>query len=169
MKIEKLELRHICGYLPWGLRADVNSKIFLNPTLIGLRKIFADFNYYGSNISFEIEKVKPLLLPLSALTEPLEDGTVPAIEIAKLCDNGHNHSISKIKTYTGLIIVSTDICDYVENVTIRISHGISVEMGGSYVTITTAQRIFEYLYSKHFDIYGLIDSGLAIDKRTIKI
>ena len=29
--------------------------------------------------------------------------------------------------------------------------------------------INKYLYSKHFDIYGLIDSGLAIDKRTIKL
>lgn len=164
MKIEKLELKHICGYLPYGIRftAKYENREFTQ-TLDARRLAYWIENKDSGKLYGKLH-----LLPLSALTEPLEDGTVPAIEIAKLCDNGHSYDKSKIKKYTSSISIMTDICYDVENVIIRTHYGISVERGGYWVTMPTVQRILEYLYSKHFDIFDLIGSGIAIDKRTVK-
>ena len=81
-KIEKLELKHLCGYLPYDLVVETNR---------GTRYYLGVFsNMRGSGIeTTEISTVlemqyKPLLLPISALTEPLEDGSVPIVELAKI-------------------------------------------------------------------------------------
>ena len=70
MKIEKLELKHICGYLPYGLKVQTTVNIEGNPVIDEMT-----LEYLKDMIDNPIGE-KPLLLPLSALTEPLPDGTV---------------------------------------------------------------------------------------------
>lgn len=38
---------------------------------------------------------------------------------------------------------------------------------GAHITITTHYEGMRYLLSKHFDLFGLIDAGLAIDSTTL--
>ena len=61
----KLELKHLAPYLPYGLKCSIHSELFPNPILTGINGIFAYLNYHGANLSFEIEKIKPILRPLS--------------------------------------------------------------------------------------------------------
>lgn len=61
----KLEIKHLAPYLPYGLECSIHSELFPNPILTGINGIFAYLNYHGANLSFEIEKIKPILRPLS--------------------------------------------------------------------------------------------------------
>lgn len=132
-KIEKLELKHICGYLPWGLTGFHKEGHICN----------IDFDMvvkYGTNLA----NYKPLLFPLSSLTEQLPDGSIP---------------IDTISEFN---------IGYVDFMTSEREHWIEMYGMERYIG-SIPLMIIEYLYSIHADIYGLIDSGLAIDKRTVKL
>jgi len=105
-----------------------------------------NFEIYNLTI---ISGWKPLLLPMSALTEPLEDGTIPIDYIEK---NIHKD----IDFYMPLNIdLDLEVCirtaDYSQE----------VDLFDGFLIM---QKLFEW----HFDVYGLIESGQAIDKRTVK-
>ena len=143
MKIEKLELKHICGYLPYGLNLKIDTSNWFEkrePFIAKLIGIF-DFEHLtvkyadGSDTSYtdNMRRFTPLLLPLSALTEP---------------------------EYNFIYENETDY-ESIENL---------VKMDcESFMCCKFSFEFWQKLYSKHFDIYGLIDAGLAIDKRTVKL
>lgn len=126
-KIEKLELKHLCGYLPYGL------KYLCNDIVWDLKALY---------VSTSNRNYKPLLLPLSALMEPMDDGSVP-IDIIQKFNIGH-----------------------VVFITLEREHFINLYGRERWIG-AIPNMIIEYLYSRHFDIYGLIPAGLAIDKRTL--
>lgn len=141
--IEKLELKYLCGYLPYGLEILHGDFVAELQWLLRYGCVF-DYLIDRSRSRAEYEKIKPLLLPLSALTEPMEDGIVPTKEIEKMV--GYKMYVSQ--NFDGeLLLKAKNEC---------------------YLFTSDAHAILEYLCSKHFDIYGLIPAGLAIDKRTIK-
>lgn len=164
----KLELKFIAPYLAHGLKAKSDSTNTIRTVV--LNHFTYDLNTVGLNHLIEDDGVftdrhKPLLLPLSALTEPLEDGSIPAIRLAELLiEKGIKNDIAPTIPFTSKIVtkpfgklLKVTKCDewYVM---------ISFDNPGR------AQHILiEKLIEWHFDIYGLIDAGLAIDKRTIKL
>ncbi|MFT3995729.1 MAG: hypothetical protein QM660_15570 [Dysgonomonas sp.] len=93
---------------------------------------------------YDLEGIKPLLLPLSALYEEI-DGEMPADilfpkEYYSLIDFYEEHNReNQIKSFMNDGLKWCEPLDF-----------------------------WEYLFSKHFDVYGLIDKGLAIDKRSVK-
>lgn len=160
-KIEKLELKHLCGYLPYGLNFIIESGLIFK-----LRATHIFNNHTGIYKGLE-KQAKLLLLPLSALTEPLEDGTVPIVELAKIA--GLNFiKIDSIQITNGWIqILSQPKDSFYRFVYDSKTMGFRYYIDGNLYHLSNQLQLFEYLYLKHFDIYGLIDAGLAIDKRTV--
>jgi len=159
----KLELKHIAPYLPYGLKTNEGKLIGLT-NWIGWCGTFKDNT---GETRVPLSAVKPLLLPLSALTEPLEDGTVPIVELAKIhldwvegndydlkCDYRFSRQVNVISTWQHKGCTDSFYNDNLFIQTIR--------------THLNPYWINEYLFANHFDVFGLIEQGLAIDKRTIK-
>lgn len=196
-KIEKLELKHLCGYLPHGLQCQyvhktmdgfiVKDKVFILDSFMqhGVWKYWTHDQKFLKHVligkGFRSCDFKPLLLPLSALTEPMEDGTVPIVELAKIelltkkCQIGDLYNVESFK------LLKDHFCEFYEeedsytrywfqyNEVNGFSKQIVINGDFESTFCNISIDLFEYLYSKHFDIYGLIPAGLAIDKRTVKL
>lgn len=151
--MEKLELKHIVGYLPYGLKIDYKDKII---ELTGIK----NYTPWSSQPCVSINKdtwtylyeIKPILHPLSDLTKEIEvngEKFVP-IEYFEIGDenNGIEYTSGNIKTISSLYVISkyNIINDII------------------YLPFGIVQKLYEW----HFDILGLIEKGLAIDIHTIK-
>lgn len=140
-----------------------------------------------------ISQIKPLLLPMSSLYKEMEDGTVPIVELFKMYET---RVFDKDKKYS--IVFDTPIVSYEWAVydTIKKEEGILkyIRKTGNMGDLVHSFRydpelrrfsmyddsnrrplaiayqldLFTYLFSHHFDVFSLIDNGLAIDKTKIK-
>lgn len=163
----KLELKHIAPYLPYGLKVTFESDEYKH-FLAGLNiydrgcMLVSPFNDSGDA---KISDCKPLLLPLSAIAEQLPDGSVPIVELAKIA----YPKDSKFELTNGYVDLGLDYSFHFLN------DAVSFDCRRSYngkrwdynCYVPHQLQLFEYLYQHHFDVYGLIDAGLAIDKRTL--
>jgi len=129
----KLQLKHLAGYLPYGLkvmRPDNKTILELSGSQ-GSLLIFSEGTYgqIGNKGN------KPILRPLSDLTKEIKvngEKYRPIDELWKY----HNFS------YLNLGEIKTDPTRY---------------------PYTIVEKLLEW----HFDIYGLIENGLAIDINTL--
>lgn len=203
--IIRLEPKHFCSYLPYGvtfIHKLIPDKV---KTAVGViydrsgglysiqyiddfwlnqfnslppdcddqlkQHIKSKINCWSGEI---ISNVRLHLLPISAITEPLEDGSVPIVELAKMAfgeidvlDTTQKDGLYAVKFTdeeddTTVFSYNTNVCSFQADY-------MNMEELERRITIVPRQlQLFEYLYSKHFDIHGLIHAGLAIDKRIIK-
>lgn len=154
--MKQLTLQHLAAYLPYGLQCEVvdngTEKI---STLTGLYSdgecVFADI--VESEQGFE--HVTPLLRPLDQLTQPINEGGrefVPILELARMACPNEDWSFDgdRAKTWRhnfGFDSNSFWLYDFLsdENVTI-------------YAQLELFQKLFEW----KMDVFGLIESGLAL-------
>jgi hypothetical protein len=128
---ERIELKHLSPYLPYGLKCWVMGEVINEGSdvtipkefdIVGASTVWIEIYEIGRTVTeqFSFEDVKPLLHPLSRLTDE---------HIGELegCHNFSSMSYSDIKT---------DPTRY---------------------PFTIVQKLFEW----HFDVFGLIDKGLA--------
>ena len=166
--MEKLELKYIAPYLPYKVEYESNGEIeTLKSVDTGLKMV-----NFGWGNAKKFEEIKPILRPLSGLTKKIEvngERFIPIISLSRYVDNGHNHIDSTYHKSSNYITVLTQKCDDVENVKFRFTiEGISsIERSGEVVSFVTYDKIKLKLLEWHFDIYGLIEKGLAIDKNTL--
>jgi len=171
----KLELKQIAPYLAHGLKCEVivndgyseyipkiiiDNIIALSHECICFEKT-PDWYFDSENESI----IKPILLPLSALTEPLEDGSIPAIKLAELLiEKGIKKDIAPTIPFSAKIVTKPF------GKMLKVTKCDEWYVMISFDSPERAQYILiEKLIEWNFDIYGLIDAGLAIDKRTIKL
>jgi len=167
----ELELKHIVGYLPYGLKIENSYGDIVQADSIEDN----GFKYYRGNKRelSHINESKPILRPLSDLTKEIYvDGEkfVPLEVIGKTFEpNGvFEDCVFGWNTPTG----GDDYQDYyyvVKNdLTFEISCG---DPGDSYSYVINEGNlhndIIEKLYEWHFDIHGLIEKNLAIDINTL--
>lgn len=149
-----MELKHLATYLPYGLKFydEVSEKTF--DALSFITKPIQDYlNYMGSiDQLLKDEKLKPILRPLSDLTSKIEhngERFVP-IEYFEIgdddkypyeFDNGNIKLIQKLKT----------IKKY------------STYFDISFLPFEVVRQLIEW----HFDVFGLIEKGEAIDINTL--
>lgn len=127
----ELELKHIDKYFIHRLEVisnerKQNEKCLLTQINIGVDKDLVLLQGYNEEFDFfedKLKNIKPILHPLSSLTEQ------------ELIDNG-------IETHIDYLIDGFDVLD-------------------------VPYRVFEYLVSKHYDVFKLIPQGLAIDYNTL--
>lgn len=133
--MEKLELKHLAPYLPYGLKG-----IDIPEGYTGIREM----NLF--NIDWFLENTKIILRPLSDLTREINikgNKFIP-IEYFEIGDDdfGTEFDHGNIKTIKSLTDISVN----------NSWHDLH------YMPYILIQQLLEW----HFDIFGLIDKGLAI-------
>lgn len=144
----KLELKHLAPYLPYGLklyRAELNKiydLVVYNPSLT-----FAE-GYIISEVTLEGNGVKPILRPLSDLTElGVDFATEHSINL--LIGKDGNYGNTTLSVYKGKLTIEIENEeDYPKT---------------ERVDFITIQTIYDELLKNHYDIFGLIEKGLAVD------
>lgn len=164
-----------------------------------LKEIKVYKNYWTAHIGIQRRGLKtfcnghdfkPIMLPLSAITEPLPDGSIPIVELAKIEAGNFDGDkfivgeIGKYRYFTNRAAFNNDahICIYKTGLG-RTKQILNYNSGNGFNSyycfrddmadvelrvLNNQLQLFEYLYANHFDVYGFIDAGLAIDKRTVK-
>ena len=125
--MEKLELKHLAPYLPYGLKVCLNNTTYKR-SLIGIN-LESEMVHLTSNEDNETHhfyfNIKPILRPLSDLTEVKDSNVLFAFGAI------NDHFFNRVEK--GFI---------------------------SYGQMT-------FLLESHYDIFGLIEKGLAIDINTL--
>lgn len=163
----KLELKHLSVYLPYGLKVQLSdegrfnldneypnehqfkSGLITEFTISDGESIYGEFKvsdryYFSFN---ELSEIKPLLRPLSSLTKEINWGnqTYTITDLFEIGDDGgfiYEYDHGNIK----LISQLKTIAEY------NYHHDIN------YLPYPVVQVLIEH----HFDVFGLIDRGLAL-------
>lgn len=140
----KLELKHLAGYSPYGLKAFRENKSIPSDAFIirGATKENVFLSENGLTL-VDINRIKPILHPLSDLTKQIEVNGKKFIPLTELLKQS-NFDVEEMSFSAQL--------EYIEPYSniLFMSH-------------LDAQKLLEW----HFDIYGLIPEGLAIDINTL--
>lgn len=150
----KLELKHLSAYLPYGLKALVwYSRFGIGDTFLdkitGVYEDFVTFNdspdWYFDSDENDAE-MKLALRPLSDLTEEIEHNGEKFVPLRKLED-----------LFPCVEFYNDDELSYLFSDTScngDMYHSIELSL-----TLEISSKLFEW----HFDVFGLIDKGLAIN------
>ena len=135
----KLELKHLAPYLPYKLKAvDYFEDMKLEREIV------------PSNIMAFVEgdtKAKPILRPLSEITK--DSDFIRLINEELYCDDWE----FVVDSWTTLIQLSNN------SLLLVIQNEVAPEC---------CLLFYDYMIEKHFDVFGLIENGLAIDINTLK-
>lgn len=145
----KLELKHLAAYLPYGLQIQVMGewhneeenipKIF---EMVGLGS-FVEYHEIGRYVNQEIyyEDVFPILHPLSDLTKEIQHNGEKFVPHTKIQEVDGEYFIH----FENGVMFFDDICSL------------------NVYEVTRCYSLTQKLFEWHFDVFGLIDAGLAID------
>lgn len=175
----KLEIKHIAPYLPYGLKFehveyDYSDKV--NHNIAKMESLSADCitfedcsDYYfdADNCDGYNPTVVPILRPMYDLYKKI-DGVVGIVELihilcgadisdiknARVVNNGDNYTVS----YQSLVEKDVWLSSQLE----YNNDSWSFYWEGDLISFNQLE-LFEHLFFHHYDIYGLIDKGLAID------
>jgi len=141
----KLELKHLVGYLPYGLgiRYKIIGKFSSTRNEILEGRHLDNLNIYTF--------CKPILRPLSDLTKEIEVDGEKFVPI-NLLKKEFNKTLCPYLFFDGTISLDIDTENYSQ--TIDLFEGYLI-----------TQKLLEW----HFDIYGLIENNLAIDINTLQL
>lgn len=145
----KLELKHIAPYLPYGVHIKHNEGAKL--IICGaFKKYNADDFFIYSLLNWDKDvkstDAKPILRPLSDLTKEIEHNGKKFVPIEKINEVDGEY---QIRVEDG-VMWFCDSCD--------------LEL----FEVMRCSALVEKLFDWHFDVFGLIDNGLAIDINTLK-
>jgi hypothetical protein len=176
--MEKIEFKHLVPYLPYGLNMifEKSGRII---ELGGIQLTDAcNFIYiqkYGQFYEATIWKFKPILRPLSDLTKEIThngETFVPMLELAYLMPE------YIMVDYNGTLVHYSFQIDDDGNFCITFNSGVSDDMclsydknqmsfyltiGFSEAMVAPQYDMFQKLFEWHFDVFGLIEKGLAIN------
>jgi len=151
--MEKLELKleHVTPYLPYELPVwdnYENKKTYLRGFVENhTEPIKISTKVQHMSVGRTFEEIKPILRPLSDLTEAY---------------NEHHNFIREILIRYGYDFPDDGGIHYSD-----LKRDLSHVSRGIYHPLKQDYLIVETMISFHFDIFGLIQKGLAIDKNTI--
>lgn len=177
MKIEKLELKHLSGYLPYGLKIKLSNEgirnideeypsnnryldFEINDMLLGKEVEIEMTHESGYSVGFiGLNEITPILRPLRLLTEEIiHEGEyfVPALVLSELFIAPEYRDRLQIidNNKVNYITVGYDLKDNCRY---------QLNRNPERMEFSQVEKLFEW----HFDIYNLIESGLAIDSTTV--
>lgn len=169
--MEKLELKHIASYLPYGLHGFVvTNRANFEVEIVG-------WNYNTLKTSPSIhgythcpfEQFHPILHPLSDLVKPcLPKGEIPIVELAKKhieYDESIGDSDLEVK-YALARQMRIDITwRHPSSDKPLYSDDLFIQTRRTHLNMFWVN---EWLFEHHFDVYGLIDQNLAVDINKIE-
>ena len=165
--MKQLELNHIAPYLPYGLKYQgYYGGVSTMRDIKHIRDYNEETDEYTPNIQvdgYTIEFIKPLLRPLSDLYKEI-DGEVGIVEIAR------EVGLNFIRYDLGSSCVDLYLTDRNGKKSRFWYDGFKT--GSFCLTIYGYGKVnqlvgFQYLFENHYDVFGLIDKGLAIDLNSI--
>ena len=149
--MEKLELKHLAPYFPYGLKCEI---LDYKCDYVGDKyDTIKGYYFYGDSPYFNFKhgrdhagknttNFKPILRPLIDLTKE--------IQIAEF----YSSFLTHIRRITGFEV----------DIDLDIDSGF---LNSSYIEFKDYNLMLEFLYSYHFDVFGLIPKGQAIDINTL--
>lgn len=183
----ELELKHLAPYLPYGLKFehveyDYSDKV--NHNITKMESLSADLitfedcsDYYfdADNCDGYNPTVVPILLPMSSLYTEMEDGKVHIVELAKIATGVQDWEVIEYQPTFGSrkIKFKPYLIAYNKEYSFRFFlrdkdfYLYDVDVARE-CTHQNQLDLFTYLFENHFDVFGLIDKGLALDKTKIK-
>ena len=145
----KLELKHLAPYLPYRVKLNLTRRLF-ERTNVDIRNCDFRHNYttnelylWHNEVTYGWHEIKPILRPLSDLTKEIEHNGEKFIPIEWFEDKYYTLSLHKE-------------CERL------------LEEDGFNWVNHMSHLLFIHLTEWHFDIFGLIPEGLAIDLNTVK-
>ena len=174
----KLELKHLAPYLPYGLnvehkqgknKASIDEVVRIEvqqADSVVLSTITDKWSCYGA----KYQDIKPLLHPLSRLTEPtLEGSKVPLIELAKMAYpslTGWNEAQTLRDYFTSRETTCSqgNKFSFSNGSFIKFSRKDSSKAFQIMTQVPNQLPLLQKLYEWHFDVDDLIGKGLAIAK-----
>jgi len=180
----KLEIKHLAPYLPYGLR--VTKDDWNNSLELG---IHPQGNFSSNSVDCQYVlrvKAKPLLHPLSKLTEEIDHNGETFIPAERLCAYGAegmldiNHEAAYKGKYTiekssdefeltNILVKPTDNKYSWLHITVG-DDDVSFDVyfrtvnGNVRGAVLNQKMLFDKLHEWHFDLYNLLDNGLAKEK-----
>lgn len=170
-----MKLEHLAPYLPYNLQAriedfkcDYVGREF--DLIIGIHqwdrsgKLWSVLTEGGAKPS--LDKIKPILRPLSDLTKEIEHNGEKFVPMKKLKTGGTNKdSVYTVDDWNGTNYVC---CDN-ENHELRFAEKTGFDRRyNSESRQIYAYDLFQKLFEWHFDVFGLIEKGEAIDINIFK-
>lgn len=168
----ELELKHLAPYLPYRLKAvkgvtrvditavslDTNTTFIFHTTYLGSRR---------KEMS-NIEKIKPILRPLSDLTKEIEVNGEKFTPLCRLTKQQFDKENESIFDDENLYLIEDDKYCYPNNGDkisyYWLSYNEKMQRFDSCDTIDLNQlKLLNKLFEWHFDVFGLIGQGLAVD------
>ena len=167
--MEELELKHLAPYLPYGVEVVevIRNEIISDPFVIDM------INFDGGNVggedavldSFESERafslyqIKPILRPLSSIT--IEEAYELGVIITSEAD------MEDMEVGVGGINIFGEYyttISYQDKVDKEFSFVVQFSSIGIAGLNPITYEVYTWLFKNHFDVFGLIDEGFAIDK-----
>lgn len=151
--MEKLTIKHLAPYLPYGLNIN-NNEVNLS-MVIDVRDYEPPIKLVGIDSVVGSTYLKPILRPLSDLTKEIEINGIPIIPFDEIYIGveSYNVNILRYSMYVEYWMMGERFVDHIYKIK---------------DFDNCPYRIMEKLFEWHFDIYGLIEKGLAIDINTLK-
>lgn len=151
----KLELKHLAPYLPYGLKAiyyfenEENEIVEITGTSLFSNELHYQLRFKdGKTIGLFKDDFKPILRPLSDLTKEIDH-------------NGESFvPFEKIKNYHTDYFCDTDFENYILD---RVKNP---DFWACVIFLPSG--LVDLLLKWHFDVFGLIPKGLAINKNILK-
>lgn len=173
-EMEKLQLKHIGPYLPYGLQVQIietgnNRKLISVNANESVVLAAADLNPFSFPRCKPVTGIKPILRPLSDLYKEI-DGVVGIVELAKIANgidwNKRGWELSDLNEVSinqdgGVISFSFNKGNF------SLKYRAKTKLNYTTWTVLNQLDLFAYLFQHHYDVYGLIDKGLAIDINTV--
>lgn len=164
----KLELNHLTPYLPYGLMVNVNDSDLGIEDFTGE---ISSWEYYNTRFNVwseyeleshkvSIESIKPILRPIHAITEE------EALQLLDLCAAVKCYDVRINKCSPDISISgSTGKYEFVVFINHKKTHA-KIHRKGCVRGVSLAYDVYEWLFKNHFDVFGLIDKGLALEKQS---
>ncbi len=160
----KLELKHLAPYLPYGLECwvkDYPLDIGDKPTN-NIHTLNALYNTDEPECVFHdlvescqgFKEIKPVLRPLSDITNEIEKIRELFFKTDETISGGTSFTETLVYKDNKFQIKVEDYYWTGDNIKV-------------YYKDIGDFKIYQYLFSHHFDVFGLIEKGLAINKNEI--
>lgn len=161
--MEKLELKHLAPYLPYGLQIQNDNGRAMS--------LCTDDDYDVVSVAWVLERpnhYKPILRPLDDLLKPILTTGLYKVPIRALKHGGTE--ICECYKTTDIIghtiykcIDNEEHCSFYD----ATDKSFHQSFRGETRTYSGQYEAMRFLFEHHFDVFGLIPAGLAIDINTL--
>jgi len=157
----QLELKHLAPYVQYGLKMTVVDKSFYGYDVMTLCDKGGLSNISISSVIDEPQDFKPMLRPLYDLTKEIEHNGEKFVPGLKLVDPENTEWDKMVCEEYNAFPKIPDHKKWIQVTHKELGQVISIN---PYNIEHLPYSIFKVLFEWHFDVFGLIDAGIATER-----